>query len=106
MDNHASIGTIGKKFKITANMNRAIAKIRSIIIVGGNILLLHLQTAVLCLVCEACKARRRHESLTESPLKFLKGPLCPETTLANWLPVQRAAWPETAPRDMPAAPVI
>lgn len=70
---------------------------------------LHLQTAMLCLVCEACEAERQHKSLTVSPLSPLKGPHCLETIHTNWLPVQRGArpvWPETAPLDMPAVSVI
>lgn len=72
-------------------------------------LLLHLQTAALCLVYEVCEARRQHESLTESPVALLKGPLGLETTHTNWLLVQSGGcpvWPETAPPGMPAVPVI
>lgn len=71
----------------------------------GSVPFLHLQTAILCLVYEACKAGMQHESLTESPLNHLG----PETTHTNWLPVQkgvRPAWPETALLDIPAVSVI
>lgn len=45
----------------------------------GNILFLHLQTAILWLVCEVCKAGRQHDSLAEFPLSPQRRPLGPET---------------------------
>lgn len=71
----------------------------------GSVPFLHLQTAILCLVCEACKAGRQHESPTESPLNHLG----PETIHTNGLPVQKGvlpAWPEKALLDIPAVSVI
>lgn len=75
----------------------------------GNILFLHLQTAILWLVCEVCEAGRTHDTLAEFPLSPRRRPLGPETAYTNWLPVQRGARPvglETAHPDIPAVSVI
>lgn len=101
------------QFPVCINQNQTQKKLsksltHSLTLSDKQIRYLHLQRAILCLVCEVSEAVRQHENHTKSHSCSLLKHLGSDTKHTNWHPVQmkrHPVQPERAHPDIPGVPM-